>query len=135
MDRQRNYIAQVEGELVYKILGAAYSVINAVGHGFREKTYERGLCVEFQHLGIPFSQQQVYPVYYRGIKIDEFIPDLEVAGKVILETKVVDCINDDHVGQTLNYLKITGMEVGLILNFRHPRLQHRKIVYQPERPR
>lgn len=61
-------VEQVEVPLVYKIIGAAMTVLNGVGHGYREKTYERSLVVEFRHLGLRSSSQHVYPVLYRGEK-------------------------------------------------------------------
>lgn len=128
--RESSGVEQVEGPLVYKIIGAAMTVLNCVGHGYREKTYERSLVVEFRHLGLRSNSQHVYPVLYRGEKVDEFIPDLEVEERVIVETKVVERITDDHVGQVLNYLKVTGMEVGVIINFARPVLEHRKVVLQ-----
>jgi GxxExxY protein len=126
-------VDQVEGELVYKIIGAAMSVLNSVGHGYREKTYERALCVELRHLGLTCASQHRYPVLYRGEIIDEFVPDLEVERRVIVESKIAERIVDDHIGQVLNYLKVTGMEVGLILNFAHPTLEFKKVVRQPNR--
>lgn len=125
----------VENDLTYQIIGAAMSVSTGLKHGLREKTYERALIVELRHRGLACTSQHAYPVYYRGEKIDEYIPDLEVEGRVIVETKVVDRIVDDHIGQVLNYLKISGLEVGLILNFRHASLQYKKVVHQPKRNR
>lgn len=127
----RNSGDWVENELVYKIIGAGMAVSRGMKHGLREKGYERALKIEFRHLGLECNSQRSYPVFYRGEQVDEFIPDLEVAGKAIVETKVVEAINDDHIGQVLNYLKITGLEVGVILNFRYKSLQSRKVVYQP----
>jgi GxxExxY protein len=126
-------VDQVEGDLVYKIIGAAMAVLNDIGHGYREKTYERGLAVELRHIGLTCDTQHVYPIYYRGVKIDEFIPDLEVERRVIVEAKVVERIIDDHVGQVINYLKATGMEAGVILNFAHPTLEYKKVVLQRNR--
>jgi len=108
-------------------------VLNELGHGLREKTYERALCVEFRHNSLAVSAQKNYPVVYRGEKIDEYIPDLEVQGRLIVETKTVESITDEHMGQVINYLKITGLEAGLILNFKHPTLEWRKVVLQKGR--
>jgi GxxExxY protein len=129
-DQQEN---GVEADLVYKVTGCAMRVLNDLGHGLREKTYERALCVEFRHSGLSVSAQKIYPVFYREEKIDEYIPDLEVEGRLNVETKTVECINDEHIGQVLNYLKISGLEAGLILNFKHPRLQWKKVVLQKAR--
>ena len=113
----------LEKELVYKIVGCAISIHNEIGHGFREKTYEKALCVEFEDQNLSFSQQMSYPIYYKNNKIDEFIPDLIVENKVIVEAKTVESIIDEHRGQLINYLRISGIKVGLIINFKHPKLQ------------
>jgi GxxExxY protein len=111
------------------------AVLNELGHGLREKTYERALCVEFHHAGILFEQKRVYPVFYRAEHIDDYIPDLEVEGRLIVETKTVESITDEHIGQVLNYLRITGIEVGLILNFKHARLESKRVILQEGRKR
>ncbi len=125
----------LEKELVYRVNGCAMAVLNELGHGLREKTYERALCVEFRHVGIAFEQQHVYPVFYRGEHIDDYIPDLEVERRLVVETKTVESITDEHIGQVLNYLRITGIEVGLILNFKHPKLESKRVILQEGRRR
>jgi len=104
------------------------SVSNKLGHGLREKTYENALCVELSHQNLAFSQQSKYPVYYDGQLIDEYIPDLLVEEKVIIEIKTVDTIPDEHRGQLINYLRIANKEVGILLNFKHPRLQWERLI-------
>ena len=112
---------------IYKVVGAAMTVHTTIGYGLREKTYERALCVELDHLDIPYSQQTIYPVLYRGVKIDEYIPDLEVEDTFIVDTKTIEKIGDNELGQMLTYLRITGKSTGLIINFKHPSLQWRKV--------
>ena len=109
------------------ILGSAFAVLNEVGHGFHEKPYENGLVVEFNHRGIPYLQQPRYPMLYRGVKISEFVPDLVAFGKIIVDAKVIERIADLEIGQMLNYLKITGLPLGLILNFKNPKLEIRRV--------
>jgi GxxExxY protein len=109
------------------IIGSSYAVLNELGHGFHEKPYENSLVVEFGHRGIVFSQQPRYPIIYRGVQVSEYVPDLIVFGKIIVDTKVIDRITDLEVGQMLNYLKITGLAVGLILNFKNPKLEFRRV--------
>ena len=120
----------VESDLVYRVTGCAMAVLNELGHGLREKTYERALCVEFAYQNICFTQQHVYPVYYRGKRVDDYIPDLEVENRLIVEMKTVSTIVDEHIGQVLNYLLITGLEAGVILNFKHAKLEWKKVVLQ-----
>ncbi len=123
-----DYTSGSEDGLVYKINGCAMRVLNELGHGLREKTYERALCVEFRMQQIAFEQQRVYKVFYRDEHIDDYIPDLEVEGKLIVDCKTVETICDEHLGQILNYLKVSGLQSGLILNFKKPRLEWRKVV-------
>ncbi len=110
------------------VIGSAFDVINAIGSGFHEKPYENALVVEFRHRGIPFQQQPRFPINYRGVKVAEYVPDLIVFEKIIVDTKVIDCITDREIGQMLNYLRITGLPVGLILNFKKPTLEFRRVV-------
>jgi GxxExxY protein len=114
-------------DLIYRVVGAAMTVHTAIGYGLREKTYERALVVELEHLGIPYSQQSIYPVIYRGVKVDEYVPDLEVEDTLIVDTKTIEAIGENELGQMLTYLRITGKSTGLIINFKHPSLQWRKV--------
>jgi len=110
------------------IIGSAFAVLNEIGHGYHEKPYENGLAVEFGFRDIPFLQQPRYPIIYRGVQVSEFVPDLIAFGKIIVDTKVIERITDHEIGQMLNYLKITGLPVGLILNFKNPKLEVRRII-------
>ncbi|MFU8849181.1 MAG: GxxExxY protein [Opitutales bacterium] len=114
-------------DLIYKVVGASMTVHTAIGYGLREKTYERALVVELRHLGITCSQQSIYPVIYRGEKVDEYIPDLEVEDMLIVDAKTIKTIGENELGQMLTYLRITGKSTGLIINFKHPSLQWRKV--------
>jgi len=120
----------LEKELVYQIVGCAIAVINEIGHGLREKTYENALCVEFDHQTIQYNQQLKFPVYYHNQIIDEFVPDLVVENRIIVEIKTVEVLDDEHRGQLINYLRITGKKVGLLLNFKHPKLQWERLVLE-----
>lgn len=117
-----------EKELVFQIVGCAMEVLNELGHGLREKTYERALCVEFKLRGIPFSQQEIFPVLYKGEKIDDYIPDLVVENRVVVDTKTIEAIGDIEIGKMLNYLHITGLSVGLLINFKKPKLEWKRVV-------
>ena len=122
----------IEKDLTFSVVGCAMAVLNELGHGLREKTYERALCVEFRYRDIQFQQQHIYPVFYRSERIDEYVPDLEVEGRLIVEIKTVEKIIEEHIGQILNYLRITGLQAGVILNFKHPKLEWKKVVLQQE---
>lgn len=110
------------------IIGCAFAVLNEVGHGYHEKPYENSLVVEFEYCGIPYLQQPRYPIIYRDKKVSEYIPDLVVFNHVIVDTKVIERITDHEIGQMINYLKVTGLPVGLILNFKNSKLEFRRIV-------
>ncbi len=116
-------------DLVYQVVGCAMEVVNELGHGLREKTYEKALIVEFKTNNIFFSRQKIYRVYYKKVHIDNYIPDLLVNDRLIVEIKVVENICDEHIGQVINYLKISGCSLGLILNFKHPKLEWKRVIY------
>lgn len=110
------------------VISCAFEVLNTLGHGLLEKPYENALCVEFGLRGIPWTQQPRYDVIYKTVKVGEYVPDLIVYGCVVVDTKVIDRITDHELGQMLNYLKITGHPVGLILNFKRGRLEWRRVI-------
>ena len=111
-----------------QIIGFAFEVLNEIGHGLNEKIYENSLVVLFQQRGIAFDQQRRFPVWFRGIQAGDFVPDLIVFGSVVVDTKVIDRITGHERGQMLNYLRITRLRVGLILNFRHASLEFERLV-------
>jgi GxxExxY protein len=113
---------------VYQIVGSAIEVLNQIGHGLHEKPYENALVVEFGLRSIPFRQQPRYEVVYKGHTVGQFTPDLMAFGAVIVDAKVIDRITDVERGQMLNYLRITKLRVGVILNFKYPKLEWERIV-------
>lgn len=111
----------------HAIIGFAFSILNSLGHGLNEKLYENALTVEFREKHIPYTQQANYPVLYKDVEIGRFIPDLAVNNCIIVDTKVIDRITDHERGQMINYLRITKLRVGLLLNFKHARLEYERI--------
>ena len=112
---------------VFQVVGCAIEVLNTLGHGLVEKPYENALVVEFLLRKIPFQQQRSFDVLYKGQKIGLFVPDLIAFNSLVVDTKVIDRISDHERGLMLNYLRITGLRVGLILNFKHPKLEWQRI--------
>ena len=110
------------------VIGCAFAVLNELGHGLNEKLYENSFVVEFKRRGIAFDQQRRFEVLYKGERVGEFIPDLIAYGKVIVDAKCIDRITDHERGQMLNYLRITSLPVGVILNFKHARLEWERLV-------
>jgi GxxExxY protein len=110
------------------IIGCGFEVLNILGHGLLEKPYENALVVEFGLRSIQFEQQRRYDVLYKTVKVGEYVPDLIAFGAVVVDAKVIERITDHELGQMLNYLKITGHPVGLILNFRRARLEWKRVI-------
>jgi GxxExxY protein len=103
--------------LAHSLIGAAIAVHKELGPGFIEAIYERALAIELTHRGIPFSQQVVHQILYRGELVGEHRLDLIIDGQLLIELKAVENIGNHHLAQTLSYLRATGLELALILNF------------------
>ena len=112
---------------VFRVVGCAIEVLNTLGHGLVEKPYENALVVEFFLRKIPFRQQPSFDALYKGHKIGLFVPDLIAFDSVVVDTKIIDQITDHERGLMLNYLRITGLRVGVILNFKHSKLKWQRI--------
>src|SRR3990170_2856512 len=107
-----------ENELSNKIVGAAIEVHRSLGPGLLESTYEECLCHEFSLNNIPFERQAQMPVIYKGIRLDcGYRADIIVDKKVILELKSVTEVQPIHKAQLLTYLKLSGLKLGMLLNF------------------
>ena len=113
-----------------QIVGCAMEVLNSVGHGFHEKIYENGLIVEFKIQSIPALQQPEFPIMYKSVELGKYVPDLICFEQVIVDTKTVERISDHEIGQMLNYLKVTGLQVGLLINFKQAKLEWKRVVLQ-----
>lgn len=104
-------------ELTEKIIGCAYNVYNEIGFGFLESVYEKCLLIELEKAGIRAESQKQITVHYDGQLVGNFIADILVEGKVILELKSVRRLAEVHEVQLVNYLTATGVDVGLLINF------------------
>jgi GxxExxY protein len=113
---------------VFQIVGCAIEVLNTIGHGLIEKPYENALVVEFGLRKVPYQQQPLFDVLYKGHQVGLFIPDLIAFDAVVVDTKVIEQITDHERGLMLNYLRITKLRVGVILNFKHAKLEWERIV-------
>ncbi len=112
---------------VFQIVGCAIEVLNTLGHGLLEKSYENALVVESGLRKILFRQQPSFDVVYKRQTVGVFIPDLIAFDSVVVDTKVIDRISDHERGLILNYLRVTGFRVGVILNFKHRKLEWERI--------
>ena len=128
MDTNKHEFSGPLAKEVYETVGCAFEVLNELGNGLLEKPYENAMTVEFRLRNIPFSQQKNFPVVYKTIKVGEYIPDLIAFESIIVDTKVIQQISDIERAQMLNYLKITKLKVGLIINFQKPKLEWERII-------
>jgi GxxExxY protein len=123
----------VAGELVHEglsesIIGAAMAVLNVLKPGLDEKLYERALVWELRKRGHEIEQQRQFQVYYDGQLIGTLVPDLIVNDLVIVDPKVVTAFHDTHIAQMVGYLNITELRLALLLNFKHAKLEWKRIV-------
>lgn len=111
-------------ELTYSIIGAAHEVHHELEAGYLESVYEDALCHELEMLKIPFERQVDLDVHYKDVVFkDRFRADLLVDGKVLVENKSIKKLTEQDEGQLINYLKTTGLRVGLLFNFGGHRLE------------
>lgn len=115
-------------ELTYKIIGLGMQVHRTLGHGFLEKVYENSLMVLFAKNGIFAEQQVPVKVLFEGVVVGDYFADILVERSVILELKTCDRITDLHKAQGLNYLKATGIDLALILNFGAKSFEHHRLI-------
>jgi GxxExxY protein len=113
--------------LTGKILEASFEVIRELGAGFLEGVYQNALLVALRQKGIKAEARVPLLVRFRGEVVGEYFADLLVDGKVIVELKAVKDLAPEHQAQLINYLKATGIEVGLLINFGRPKLEYRRL--------
>lgn len=122
-------------ELTRQIIGCGYRVFNAMGHGFLESVYEECMLIELRELGLRAENQFPIQVFYRGRQVGTFEADVFVEGAVIVELKSVRALHVSHEVQLVNYLKATGVNVGLLLNFGEDKVEvRRKLRVLPTAP-
>jgi GxxExxY protein len=113
----------------YEIIGICMDIHNNLGKGFLEIVYKDALEYEFKKDDIPFEREKEYEVHYKGIILPhKFYGDFVVYDKIILEVKGMSGIADEHIAQTLNYLKVSGNKLGLLVNFGKLKLQYKRIL-------
>ena len=114
----------------YKIIGAAMHVWNVLGAGFLESVYQESLCIEFEKRGIPFVKEAELVINYEGVELNhKFRADFVCYDNIIVELKASKCIDDSHKSQVINYLKATGMKLGIVLNYgNYEELEYERLV-------
>ena len=118
----------IHGELSEQILGCGIRVHRQLGPGFLEKIYEEALCLELAKAGLTFERQKLVKVLYDGKPIGEHRLDLLVGGKVVVELKACSAIEDAHLATARSYLKATGLQLALVINFARPTLDIKRVV-------
>ena len=115
-------------DITYEIRGAVFEVNKILGYGFLEKVYENALVAELRLKGLKAENQVPLKVFYKENLVGEYIADIIVEDKVIVELKAVESIKKVHQAQLLNYLKATGIKVGLLVNMRYPKAEIKRMV-------
>lgn len=124
------YSSMKINDITYAINGAVFEVNKVLGPGFLEKVYENALMVELEKRGLKAKNQVAINVIYKEHAVGEYIADILVENKVIVELKTAESLDKSHDAQLLNYMKATGIKVGLLVNFRHPRAEIRRLVLE-----
>ena len=114
--------------LTEKVIGAAFQVSNVLGAGFLEKVYERALLMELRVRGLEAERQVRIQVHYKDQIVGEYVADIIVEDRIVLELKCAESFSTEHVAQCINYLKASGLKLALLLNFQKPRLAVKRIV-------
>jgi len=118
-------------EEVYKIIGAAYEVYNQLGNGFLEAVYQEALEIEFEIQKIPYISQKELNISYKNRQLKQkYKPDFLVNDKIIVEIKGIPRLTNNEISQLINYLKTSGLKVGLLLNFGgQEKLEWKRVVF------
>jgi GxxExxY protein len=118
----------IHKELVYQVVGCAMKVHRELGYGFLEKVYENSLMLLLKKEGITVKQQHPVPVYFEGETVGEYFADILIEDKILIELKTVEKISKVHYAQLLNYLKATGIQLGLLINFGPQKLEYERLI-------
>ncbi len=117
-------------DLTETIIGCAFQVINELGSGFLESVYEKAMLIALSEKGLSVQSQLPIKVYFRNKIVGDFYADLFVENKIIVELKAVKNLYPEHKAQVINYLKGTGIEVGLLINFGNPKMEFHRFYLQ-----
>ena len=118
---------KIDDDLTYKIIGCAMKVHNTLGCGFQEVIYQRCLALEMEKQGLGFARELEMPIYYEEVEVGSRRVDFLVENEVMVEIKAVVNLEDVHLAQGLNYLRVYNLEKGLLLNFGSTRLEVKRL--------
>jgi GxxExxY protein len=117
-----------ESALTKTVIGSAFEISKVLGAGFLEKVYERALIRELTLRGVIAKAQVSFPICYKGQCVGEYLADLVVEDKLVVELKCVDRFANEHLAQCINYLKASGLRVALLINFQRPRVEWKRVL-------
>ncbi len=130
-DKRRYFLIFMDEDELNKIsetiIGCSYAVGNALGNGFLEKVYENALALEIREKRLAVEQQYPVKVYYKNSIVGEFIADLLIEDKILVELKTIKNIDEIHLAQCLNYLQATKLPLCLLINFGKPRVEVKRV--------
>jgi GxxExxY protein len=118
-------------ELTEKIIKTCFEVSNEIGSGFIEQVYQNALLIALLQKGIEAESEVAYAVHFRGKLVGQFSADIVVENRVILELKAVSLLTNEHQAQLINYLKASGLDIGLLINFGKPRCEVKRLFRNP----
>ena len=117
----------LHGQITEKILEGAFEVSKELGSGFLESVYKNAIVIALRAKGLKVEIEKPISVMFRGKQVGQFYADLFIEDKVIVELKAVYVLTPEHSAQTINYLKATGIEVGLLINFGRPKIEYKRL--------
>ena len=117
----------IQDQFTYDIIGCAMKVHNTLGSGFQEVIYQRCLAIEMDRAGLDFGREVDQPIYYDGIEVGTRRADFIVADCIVVELKALAALEDIHIAQVRNYVRVYGLKTGLLINFGGSRLEYKRI--------
>ena len=118
----------IHKELSYRIIGIAFEIYNHLGYGYRETYYHRAIRIELQKHNIAFEHEKEIPLYYKGDKIGKTFLDFVIEGKIVLEIKVANTMKQKDVAQVLEYLRSSGIQLGIVVWITKQGVYYRRLV-------
>ncbi len=116
-------------EECFKIIGACMVVHKTLGCGFLEPVYQEALSIEFKRQNIPYEKEKILTISYKDVELDKkYIADFVCYEKIIVELKALSSLTSEHEAQILNYLKATGLKLGLLVNFGEKSLKYKRMI-------
>jgi GxxExxY protein len=125
-------MAMLHAEITEKVIAVFYDVYNELGHGFLESVCQAAMVMALKQAGLVVEQQVHFTVWFRGVPIGHFVADIVVNGKVLIEIKSASALHPWNEAQLLNYLRVSSIEVGLLMNF-GPKAEYRRRIFTNDR--